>query len=1415
MLAVMVRPHDAVANFAALAAEGAEGPFGFYEAIDYTPQRVPAGQRSVIVRSYMSHHQGMSFLALANVLFGEPFPRRLSAEAMVRATELLLQERVPWEAPLIQLDEDTAAAVPSPHAAEAPVSRRITTPDTLLPRTELISNSEYTVLLTNAGSGRSTFRDLDVTRWREDRTCDPDGQVVYVRDPCTGEVWAAGYQPVCRRADSYEAVFAIDKADIRRRDGTLETVLEVTVSTEHPAEVRRVTITNHGDTARTIELTSYVELALLPHGADLAHPAFGKLFLETEHLPRPGAVLCRRRPRSDEEDPLWAVHVAAVDGPLAGEPEFDTDRATFIGRGRTLARPAALDPGARLAGNAGAVLDPIFCLRRVVRVPAGASASVTFTTAIAESRDEALTLADRYRHTQAVIRAFELAWANGPVELKHLNITASEAHLFQRLAGHLIFASPALRAPAGVLRANRLGQEALWRHGISGDRPILLVTVSSPDDLGLVRQLLLAHTYLRHNGLAVDLVILNERPSSYFDELVQQLQQAVRSGPARDLIDRPGGVFLRQADAMSEDDRVLLLTAARVLLTGSGGGLEAQVERHDAPPELPPDWVPVATGASANGHPRPAPKAEPRLLFDNGYGGFTPDGREYVISVAGNADCRGRMTPAPWVNVLANPTFGCIASESSLGSTWAGNSQANRLTPWSNDPVTDPPGELVYLRDETTGEVWTPTARPLCRDAAVRVRHGQGYTVYEQTFHDLAHELTVFVPTDDAVKLVCLKLVNHGGRRRYLSATYYAEWVLGGTREQSAPFVVTEVDATSGALFARNPYRTDFADRVAFADVLQRPRTVTADRTEFLGRNRSPANAAALERQHLSGRAGAGLDPCAALQVHFEIDAGAEWDVVFILGEAADPVAARMLLQRYREPGRVHDALAAVRRFWDEVLGAVQVETPEPALDLLLNRWLLYQVLACRMWGRMAFYQSSGAFGFRDQLQDCLALVYATPSLTREHLLRAAGRQFAEGDVQHWWHPPGGGGVRTRCSDDRLWLPFTALHYVAVTGDAAVFDERVPFLVAPPLRPGQDDSYSRPATGESASVYEHCARAIDVSLTAGPHGLPLIGSCDWNDGFNRVGNSGRGESVWLAWFMLTILPEFVQLAECRGDHGRVKVYTEYADRLHKTVEDAGWDGGWYRRAYFDNGTPLGTQAAFECRIDSLPQSWAVISGQADQKRAGQALDSVEEVLVRQEERLIRLYTRPFDHSEPNPGYIAGYLPGVRENGGQYTHASTWVVLAAALLGRTDRAMELLNLLNPIVSANAPGGVARYVVEPYVLAGDVYDNPAHRGRGGWTWYTGSAAWFYRVALETLLGIELRGSRIMIRPRVPRAWPGYVVRLRYRTATYTLRVEGAGGPGAAVREVWRDGQRIAGVEISLQDDGRAHDVRVVLG
>jgi cellobiose phosphorylase len=1185
--------------------------------------------------------------------------------------------------------------------------------------------------------------------------------------------------------------------------------LAVCVAQDREAEVRVVTVVNHGGRPREFDLTSYAEVCLNPRRADQAHPAFAKLFLETEFVPASGALLARRRPRGADQKPLWAIHVSAVRGLETGALEYETDRARFLGRGRTPADPATLDAGTRLSGTTGPVLDAVFSLRRRVRLDPRAQASVAFITGAAETWEAAKALAEQFQDFEAVERAFSGARAACRDELQKLDLTPDDVASFNQLAASVIFTNSSLRQSDAVA-GNRLGQPALWPHGISGDLPIVLVRVAAPDDESLVRQLVRWHAYTRNRGLNLDLVILDERPGDAGDRFKADLQGGV-AGP---LLGKPGGLFVVAAGKIPADDRALLAAAARAVLGGGHGSLADQIDRRPTAAALarpPITRTPIA--AEPAGQAAVPPDG---LKFWNGLGGFTPDGREYVTVVDGTARGGPALPPAPWTNVLANPGFGCLVTEGGLGYSWAGNSQMNRLTPWSNDPVSDPPGEAVYLRDEETGAVWTPTPLPRGPGATVTVRHGQGYTRYTHRSGGLDQELLVLVPPDDPVKLLCLTVRNIGDRPRRLSATFYAEWVLGSLRDDAPLRVVCERDVDSGAVLARNAWAGNFAGLLAFAGAGPRLRSATADRAEFLGRNGTPSAPAALGRADLSGRSGPALDPCAGLRAEMVLAPGQTDEVVFVVGQAENLERVRSLIAAYTAPGRAREALAEVQRLWDRILGVIQVTTPDAGLDLMVNRWLLYQVLACRVWGRSAFYQSGGAYGFRDQLQDVMALVYSSPEAARAQILRSAARQFEEGDVQHWWHPPSGVGVRTRITDDLFFLPLVVHHYVTATGDAALLDERVPFLKSPELRPDQEEDFNLPeVSGQTGTVYEHCVRALEHGYRLGPHGLPLMGTGDWNDGMNKVGAHGKGESVWNGWFLVTVLKAFAELAGRRGDATRAAWCRERAEALRAALEANAWDGGWYRRAYFDDGTPLGSSENDECQIDAIPQAWAVISGAAEPSRAQRAMAAVEERLVRPEGKLIQLFDPPFDRGALQPGYIKGYVAGIRENGGQYTHAATWVALAVALQGRGDRALELWNMLNPIYHATTPSEVQRYKVEPYVACADVYGVPPHVGRGGWTWYTGSASWLYRVALEAILGFRRTGDTLRLEPCVPRSWPGYEITYRHGSATYRIWVDNAVGTGRGVASVTLDGQPAPGGLVTLRDDGRMHDVRVTLG
>ena len=1372
-LGAMVDPQAALRNFSALEKLGAKGVYGFYEALDFTASRVPSGSDHVVVRNFMAHHQGMTIAAIANVLQDGVLRDRFHAEPIIQAVDLLLQERVPRDVALAppRAKEVRVAAI---EEQAAPIVRLFRKPADSIPTAHLLSNGSYGVMLTPDGAGFSRWGDLAITRTRADATRMQHGSFAYLRDVRSLGEWSATVLPTGRDADLHRAVFCEHHAAFTHSARHLVTHTEVVVSAEDDAEARRVTLTNTGRHPREIDVTSYAELVLAPLAADLSHPAFSKLFVVTDFLPELGVLIATRRKRSPSEPEVWAAHLAVVEGEETAPQQHETDRARFIGRGLTLAGPAAVD--APLSGTTGAVLDPVFALRRRVLIAGGGRARVTFWTMVAASPEALLDLVDRHRDPSAFGRATTLAWTQTQVQLRHLAITGATASDFQQLSGMLIRGDARLRASAAQIRAGAGPQSDLWALGISGDLPIVLFLISDAEDIGRLQEVLAAVEYWRMRQFSVDLVILNDRSSSYVQDLQIAVETAVRSARSRPNTATPGGaIHTLRADLTPPETRTHLLAAAAVVLDARGGSIGAQLTLMSPPPNSsrPPNKPPRVSQPPTSAA---IAASSVELEFFNGTGGFDLDGREYVTILRD-----GQTTPAPWINIIANPDFGCQVSAEGSGFVWAENSRENQLTPWSNDPVTDPAGDALYLQDLDTGQTWTPTALPIRTKGIYVARHGFGYSSFQHSANGIDANMVQFVPMDAPVRISRLTLHNTSGRSRRLSVTAYCDWVLGTSRSATATQIITEIDSKTGAILARNPRGMAFPGRVAFADLGVDTTSRSCDRTEVLGQTGSMASPARLTG--LSGRAGPGLDPCAALQRTLTLAPGQTVEIVFLLGQSAnaDDARALILATRARDLSAV---LATAKTWWADLLGRVNVRTPDRAMDIMLNGWLLYQTLACRIWARAGFYQASGAYGFRDQLQDGMALTALRPEVTRAHLLRAASRQFPEGDVQHWWLPHSGQGVRTRISDDRVWLAYAVAQYIAVSGDAAVLDEVVPFLEGPALRPGEHDNFFQPDISETtATLFEHCARALDQAIVLiGTDGMPLIGTGDWNDGMNRVGEAGKGTSVWLGWLLIATIKAVLPWADAR-DPTRAALWRTTAESVREAIESAGWDGDWYRRGRFDDGTMFGSAASAECKIDSIAQSWAVLSGAANPARAAKAMQSMTDHLIRPD--LALLFTPPFDRSMPDPGYIKGYPPGLRENGGQYSHAAMWAILAHTGLGNGDAAGALFALVNPINHARTAAETARYKVEPYVIAADVYAADAHVGRGGWTWYTGSAAWMYRAGIEGLLGITRNGDTLRFAPCFPKAWPQVDLRLTLGPAPCLVTILNPLGLGTGIK------------------------------
>lgn len=1440
-LAMMVAPHEGLNNILALTKVGLHGKYGFYESIDFTPDRLSREETSHIVKSYLAHHQGMTLVAINNVLHDNIIQKRFHQEPLIRAVEPLLQEKFPERSPLTVPHHTELTYVEQRTEGLAETwSETISTPHTTLPRTRVLSNGYYSLMIDNAGSGYSFLPGMMLTRWREDALRNNCGSYIFVKDLDTNKIWSTTYQPSRQQPEFYEVIYNPDKVEFKRRDFGIALHTEITISPEDNVEIRKITVTNLSRKVRNLQFTSYAEIAFNTPDADAIHPAYSKMFVESEFVADTEAIVFTRRPRSADEPRNFLLTMLSMPA-VWDRTEFETSREAFIGRGRDINHPQALEGRhLHLSGSIGTVLDPITSFRTRIEVEPSSSETLSLITAVGKTREEVLFLAERYNGSRSITRAFEMAWSKSNIEFRTEQVSVRQGHLNQHLANALFFQHKMLRSEPQIIAQNRLQQSGLWRLSISGDLPIVIVSITDVSNLKLLQELLKAHDYLRNRSVLFDLVIINEHGDGYLQNLGTSVDQLLRSMYPPPALESKGGVFVRTLKQISPEEYLLLRAVARIVFVGEKGDLGEQLELPGELEEVKAnkrgvlDYLfkdeqapPKGEGA---GFMAPPEKRE----FENGFGGFIENGKAYGLTVRTE-----KLTPAPWINVIANPNFGFTVSDAGSGYTWSENSRENRLTPWSNDPVSDHPGEVIYIRDGNTGSFWCPTPLPVKSRGVYNVEHHQGFSSFKVTADNIQSELTLSGSLSERVKWWHLKLQNNDTRARRLEVFLYIEWVLGVLRAQSLPYLVTSYDPKIGMLAAQNFYNNEFAGRVVFLSSNIPISSYTTSRAEFVGRNHTLSSPLILENAvtapglaalagranltrlvDLSRRTGAGYDSCGVLKVIVSLEPGRASEVLFCMGEAPTLSEARQATKLYSKTSHRKSELLSVRSYWESLSSTIEVKTPDRSFDVMLNSWLLYQCLSSRIFGRTGFYQSGGAFGFRDQLQDGLSLLYTKPEITRELILGAAARQFLEGDVQHWWHPPTGRGVRTRISDDYLWLPYVVERYLEATGDRAILDTQVHFVEAPLLDPTQMDAYLQPhVSARQDTLYSHCLLALNHGLTFGDHGLPLIGAGDWNDGFNEIGRGGKGESVWLGWFLLDNLNKWASISAARNDADQANTFRTQALQLRASLEEHGWDGHWYRRAFFDDGTPLGSAANEECQIDSIAQSWAIISKGGDPARCRQAFDSLQTKLVNENDKLILLLTPPFDTSSLNPGYLKGYPPGVRENGAQYSHAAAWSVIAASMLGMGDTAHHLFSIMNPLNHTSDKTSVERYRGEPYVMAGDVYSKPPYAGRAGWSWYTGSCGWLYQAGINNILGLKLYGSYFTVEPCIPTKWTIYSFRYKHTDRVYVVEVQNPNGVEKGVVRTELDGVEVSDGRIhfdtSSSGQGQEHRVTVLMG
>ncbi|WP_294358516.1 glucoamylase family protein [uncultured Clostridium sp.] len=1361
IMAMMVDYDDGFKNLKALKEEGFEGKYGFYEAIDYTKERLPKNESRAIVKSYMVHHQGMALMSLNNVLNDFIFQKRFHNIKRVKATELYLQERVPnkitYSREVIFESNNTKKSVPRVH------TRNYSTPFTDMPECGLLSNGVYSVMVTNSGSGYSKKEDMDVYRFKEDVTLNESGMFFYIKDVRNEDIFSPTYQPTKVLGNDYRVSFALDKIEFKKNYNGFSTSLNIAVLEEDNGELREIDITNNSGEDKIIEVTSYMEVTLANYGADAVHPAFSNLFINTEFIENPDTLLANRRPRSKYGNKPWVMQkLLVIGGEDISATQYETSRVNFIGRGNTLKSPAVIKKDGNLSNTVGAILDPIMSLRKRIRIKSAHSAKFYFLTAIGESREEVINIGRKYNNEDDMNRIFTVASSEVNMELNHFGLKYPKANLFNYMASKIIYLSPLMRKQENEIKSVSLGQMDLWQYGISGDNPIVLLKLYKESDREMLSQMLMAHEYWRRKGLNNDLVILDYEEVSYYNKVTNMINEELgkRSLP---------NVYSLKAREISKELLNLLEALGRIVIDSKKGLLATQV-KYKCNGFKNEEKLPVV---NVDYNYKEINLEENDLLFFNGYGGFKKDTGEYVIIIKDD-----KNTPAPWINVISNDKFGTHISELGSQYTWCGNSRENKLTPWNNDWIKDSPGEVLYIRDEYDGEIWSATAMPIRHKSPYIITHGFGYSKIDHYYKGIYSSMKVFVPKDKSVKCITLTLKNESSMKRKLGITYFATLVMGVIPEHTYTHVYTEINNDGRYILGRNPYGGNFKDKISYLTMIGvKNESFSGDRKSFLGREGEISNPKGLKYRELNGISGAGIDPALITMGYVTLEEDETKEITILLGEEESIENIDDTIKSLSTTSKVEDSLEDVKVFWRNLLGKIEVNTPDKSMDLMVNGWLMYQDIACRVYSRTAFYQSGGAYGFRDQLQDVMSLSYLEPVMTRKQIIYSSSRQYLEGDVQHWWHPIVDSGIRTRFSDDLLWLPYVTADYIKNTGDYSVLLEETTYLEDEPLKEGEDERYSiTKYSNEKGTIYEHCIKAIERGLKFGEHNIPLMGSGDWNDGMSEVGNKGKGESVWLGWFIYSILNDFIDICEYMKDEEKKNRYLSMKEFLRENLEENAWDGKWYKRAYFDDGTPLGSKENDECMIDSLGQTWAVISGAGSKQRIEEAMNSLEKYLVKESSNMILLFTPPFNNSKLEPGYIKGYVPGVRENGGQYTHAATWVILAYSKMHKTSKAFRTFNMINPITHTKTYGDCNTYKTEPYVVVADIYSTEGHIGRGGWSWYTGSAGWLYRGAVEGILGLKLKGKDgFIVEPCIPDYWDEYTIKFTRNNAKYNISIE----------------------------------------
>jgi len=1409
ILALNFEPREVINNMKLLKKEGVYGKYGFFESVDYTPSRLRNGERKDVVRTYMAHHQGLILLSINNFLNNNIMQKRFMRNPSIKSANVLLQERMP-EKMIVTKEKkekiDTLKYVETGEY-EQRVYNKIGRSE--LPISNVLSNENYTIYMDQFGQGFSKHNDIYLNKYRKTNESF-NGICFYIKDVKNKNLWTNTLKPNISTPSKYIVNFAPDRNKYLRTDGLIDTITKITISPDDDVEIRQIELKNNSNEEVYLEITSYFEPILSRIDDHIAHPAFCNLFLSYEYIEELNGIMIKRRSRDKSKNDKYALVLFFPDEDILGDYEYEIDKTKFIGRDRSILNPIALESEKILQKQMNMTLNPIVALRRTIKIESNKSKKLNLILLFSENREDIIKTAEKYNSKDAVNRIFSLSRAKSIIEARYSNLKAKQINTFQKIAGYLLNSNLIRNFNIKNIDCKNKSQCDLWKFGISGDNPILLVKIKYVNDVETVKELLKAHEYLRLKNVVFDLVILNEEKNSYEKYVNEALLSAVLSSNSSYLLNSFGGIFILDSNNLKKEEKDLLQLVSSMIFDAHRGGIEEQIDEleDDIKGELP-NYVLEKEKRELYKEYNNDLLALPELKYFNELGGFLENGKEYIIKL--NKETK---TPMPWSNILVNKQFGTLVTAAGGGYTWNKNSRENRLTTWYNETIEDIPAEVIYIKDKEEKTSWSITLNPKSNSQDYIAKFGFGYSEFINSNLGISTNLNIFVPQNDDVKINKLNIKNNMSYKRSLKIVYYLNLSLGMDIAKHAEYINIEKDETFNLIYLKNIFKNEFKDEFAYVSCSEKISGYTGSKEEFFGLG-DISNPQGLNLINFSNQNSIGQSNIIAIEIDTEIDANESKDISIILGSTTSKEVAKDVAYKYYKISNCNKELENTKEFWNEHLNVLQVKTPVESTNILLNAWLLYQVISSRLWGRTGYYQSGGAFGFRDQLQDVLGIIYVLPEQVRAQIIEHAKHQFYEGDVEHWWHKESKKGIRTRFSDDLLWLAYVVEEYIRITDDTDILKEEVSYLDGDKLLDNEDEKYQE--TKESnikGSIYEHVVKAIDRSLELGDKGLPFMGSGDWNDGMNTVGNKGNGQSVWLGFFLFDILNKILPICEMMCDKERIEIYKLKKEQLKNALNINAWDGRWFKRAFFDDGTPLGSIENDECRIDAISQSWACISNAADNDKKYICMESLENQLIDKENSIIKLLDPPFNNTKLEPGYIKSYMPGVRENGGQYTHAAIWAIIAFCSLGLGEKAHEYFKMINPIENARTKEAANKYKVEPYVMAADVYSVGNLAGRGGWTWYTGSGSWMYKAGIENILGFNKKGNILTINPCIPAQWDEYSIRYKYEQTIYNIEVKNPNHKNTGVEEIYIDNIRSFKNEIELINDNNVHNIKLIM-